>query len=138
MIENIEKLWAKIKDGKTLVETMGIEIEHLSVDEVRGSMPVDTRTVQYFGVLHGGASAAFAESLASIGGNLHIDLAKESAVGLELNANHLKSVAKGRVLGVAKPIHIGRKTQVWGIEIRNEDGQLICISRCTLMIVPRG
>lgn len=118
-----------------LVETLGIEYDLLSRTRVEGSMPVDGRTVQPFGLLHGGASVALAESLASLGAWLS---AREgyAAVGMEINANHIRPVRKGRVKGVATAIHQGSSTQVWRIEIREEDSRkLVCESRCTLAIV---
>ena len=105
---------------------------------MRGTMPVDHRTIQYFNILHGGASVALAETLASCGAGIHIDLDRQMVVGLEINANHLRGVSGGnglKVHGEAKPIHIGRKTQVWSIEIKNDEGKLVCTSRCTLAVV---
>jgi len=139
MRPSIESLWKMIRNRqvKCLVENLGIEIESIEMDSIRGSMPVDSRTTQYFGVLHGGASVALAETLASIGALVHIDQEKEVVVGLEINANHLRSVKSGKVTGVGKPIHLGRKTQVWSIELTNEEGKLVCLSRCTLAVIPK-
>ncbi len=127
-----------IQHKNTLLSALGIEIQHMDPELVRGTMPVDERTIQPFDYLHGGASLALAESLASIGANLHVN-EKEKAVGLEINANHIRSVAKGAgpVTGEARPLHLGGKTQVWQIEIKNPQGKIVCISRCTLAIVPR-
>lgn len=137
----IDLLWQKINDPsiKTLVETLGIEIEHIDEISIRGTMPVDERTTQYYGMLHGGASVALAESLASLGALVHVDHTKEMVVGLEINANHIRgaSVGSGKVTGVGKPLHLGRKTQVWSIEITNSEGKLICISRCTIAVIPK-
>jgi 1,4-dihydroxy-2-naphthoyl-CoA hydrolase len=134
---NADLLWEKIRDpnARDLVKHLGIEITYLGPDAIRGSMPVDERTHQPYGLLHGGASVVLAETLASFGSFLHLDAATEMGVGLEINANHLKSVRTGRVLGEAKPVHVGRKTQVWAIEIKSEDGKLVCVSRCTIAVV---
>ncbi len=118
-----------------LSEHLGMELIELGDSYIKGKMPVDSRTKQATGVLHGGASAAFAESLGSIAGNLVIDLNKYTCVGLDINANHLRSVSSGYVYGIAFPFHLGRKTQVWSIEIHNEEGKLICISRLTLAVI---
>ncbi|MCL4141060.1 UNVERIFIED_CONTAM: hypothetical protein GTU68_019997 [Idotea baltica] len=104
---------------------------------MRAEMPVDERTVQPMGILHGGASVALAESLASIGALLWIDPATQVAVGQEINANHIRPVSSGKVFGTAKPIHSGRGSQVWTIEIKNAEGKLISVSRCTISIVPK-
>lgn len=123
----------------TMVETLGIEIQALEKDYLRATMPVDGRTTQYFGMLHGGASVALAESLASIGAFAHLDPAREIAVGLEINANHVRGVPAGeKVTGEARPVHVGRKTQVWQIEIKNAEGKLVCTSRCTIAVVPKA
>ncbi|MEO5624052.1 MAG: hotdog fold thioesterase [Dokdonella sp.] len=121
----------------TLVEHLGMRITEIGADFVRGTMPVDARTRQPFGLLHGGASVALAESLGSLAGNLCLDVANEMAVGLDINANHLRAATSGLVTGTARPLHIGRTTQVW--EIRIEDGheRLVCIARLTLAVVPR-
>ncbi len=121
----------------TLISHLGIEILEVSNRKVVGKMPVDHRTVQPAGILHGGASVAFAETLASIGGNASIDFSKQMAVGLEINANHIKSVRKGWVFGEATAVHVGRKTQVWEIRITNKDNQLVCLSRMTLAVLTK-
>ena len=105
-------------------------------DFVRGTMPVDARTRQPFGLLHGGASVALAESLGSLAGNLCLDAA-EMAVGLDINANHVRAVSAGLVTGTARPLHLGRNTQVWEIRIEDAAGHLVCIARLTLAVVPR-
>lgn len=120
--------------NNNLLTHLGIEISEVSKNRVVGKMPVDERTYQPFGILHGGASAALAESLGSIGAH---ENAKEDggvAVGLELNINHVKSVSTGYVTGVATPIHVGRQTQIWDIRIENENGQLVATSRLTCMV----
>jgi 1,4-dihydroxy-2-naphthoyl-CoA hydrolase len=118
----------------TLPATLGIEVTELGEDFLRGRMPVDARTTQTFGLLHGGASAALAETLGSIAGNLC--LADGHAVGLEINANHLRSATAGFVVGTARPLHLGRRTQVWDIRIDSEAGQPVCVARLTLAVSP--
>ncbi|MFI4970507.1 MAG: hotdog fold thioesterase [Lysobacterales bacterium] len=120
----------------SLVEHLGMLVTEVGEDHVRGTMPVDARTRQPFGLLHGGASVALAESLGSLAGNLCLD-AGEMAVGLDINANHVRGVTEGVVTGTARPLHIGRSTQVWEIRIEDERARLVCISRLTLAVVPR-
>ena len=122
-------------NSKTMVGHIGIEILEANNEYVRGRMPVDKRTIQPYGLLHGGASVAFAESLGSYAGSLHVNWEKEAVVGIEINANHLKSVRSGYVFGKATPIKIGKKIHVWNIDITNENKDLICISRLTLAII---
>ncbi len=120
----------------TLVEALGIQFEVVSQERMVGTMPVGPATRQPFGLLHGGASVALAESLASVGGWLNVpDMAKQVVVGLEINCNHLRSKREGVVRGTATPVHVGRTTQVWSIEIRDEAERLIAVSRCTLAVV---
>ncbi len=114
---------------------LGIELIELGDHYIKGRMPVDARTKQPTGVLHGGAMAALAETLGSIGGNLVVDMNKYTCVGLDINANHLRSVSSGYVYGIAFPFHLGKKTHVWSIEIHNEEGKLVCISRLTLAVL---
>ena len=120
----------------SLVEHLGMRITEIGDDYLRGTMPVDARTKQPFGLLHGGASVALAETLGSTAGNLCIETA-EMAVGLDINANHLRAATSGIVTGTARPLHIGRTTQVWEIRIEDERSRLVCISRLTLAVVPR-
>lgn len=136
---NLEKVRAFAKKGasRTLMEAIGIEITKIDSDGITGTMPVDHRTHQPAGLLHGGASVALAETLCSIGAHLFLDLEKQTAVGLEINANHLRSIRSGTVTGVGKPIHVGKRTQIWQMEIRDTAGELICISRCTLAVVEK-
>ncbi len=137
--ELLDKVKGFIDDSKhTLSNSLGIEFITISSDKLVARMPVDERTKQPLGLLHGGASVALAETLASVGGWMQIDAEKEIVVGSEINANHLRPVTSGFVTGTASPIHIGRKTQVWHIEIRSEDSKLVCISRCTLVVLPRA
>ena len=133
-----EKL-KRINDSiqNTMTSTIGIEITDIGDDFICGNMPVDERTTQPFGLLHGGASAALAETLGSIGGGIKVYSNNETVVGIEINANHLKSVRDGWVYGKATPLRIGKKIQVWNIEITNEDDDLICVSRLTLAVIPK-
>ena len=121
-----------------MCETIGIEIVELTPNSIIGKMPIDHRTVQPMGLLHGGASVALAESLGSIASNLIIDPEKSICVGLDINANHLRPASSGYVYAEATPIHIGKKTHVWSIEIKNETGKLVCISRLTMAIIDNG
>lgn len=122
---------------KNMGDAIGIEFLSFKFDEVKASMPVNENTVQPFGILHGGASVALAETLASIGAWLNVDDSK-TAVGVEINANHIRAISKGeRVIGTATPVRAGRKVHVWEVKIQTETGKLVCISRCTLMIVDR-
>ena len=125
-------------NAKTMVGHIGIEIMEVGENFVSGRMPVDERTTQPYGLLHGGASVAFAESLGSLAGSFHVDLEKEAVVGIEINANHLKSVRSGWVYGKATPVKIGKRIQVWNINITNEDKEDVCISRLTLAVVKSG
>ena len=137
-MEKQEKL-KRINDSiqNTMTSTIGIEITDIGDDFICGKMPVDERTTQPFGLLHGGASAALAETLGSIGGGIKVYSNNETVVGIEINANHLKSVRDGWVYGTATPIRIGKKIQVWNIEITNEDDDLICVSRLTLAVISK-
>ena len=121
----------------TMVEYLGIEITEITEDQISGKMPVDHRTQQPLGLLHGGANVVLAETLGSIAANEVLDSKKQYAVGLEINANHLKSAREGYVYGSAKAIHLGRKVQVWEIKIKNEKGDLTCISRLTMAVLDR-
>ena len=121
----------------TLSSALGMEITELGEDFIRGRMLCDERTRQPFGLLHGGASVALAETLGSVAGNLCLDSDRFLAVGLEISANHLRPVTQGAVIGVARPIHVGRNTQVWDIRIEDEEGRMTCISRLTLAVIPK-
>lgn len=126
------------KRGKgTMVEHLGIEITGLGDDYLEGTMPVDERTIQPMGILHGGASIALAETLGSIAANLVIDPSKKYCVGLDINGNHIRAARKGKVTGRATPVHLGSSTQVWNIIIKNEDDQLVCISRLTMAVLAK-
>ena len=118
----------------TGVSHLGIELIEQGEDYIRGRMPVDARTRQPFGLLHGGASVVLAETLGSIGANLCLDDPAVQAAGIEVNANHLRAVTEGWVVGTARPVHVGKATQVWEIRIEDERGKLVCISRLTLAV----
>lgn len=125
----------QLKD--TLMNALGIEAVSLEKDKVVMMMPVDARTHQPAGFLHGGASVALAETAASIGAYLHVDHEQSNVFGIEINANHIKSKRDGSVTAEATPLHIGKTTMVWEIQITDEKNTLICISRCTIGIVPK-
>ncbi|MCL6631554.1 MAG: hotdog fold thioesterase [Alicyclobacillus herbarius] len=120
-----------------MMKTLGIEIVELEKDRVVMTMPVDDRTRQPYGMLHGGASVALAESAASFGTALNLDLEKQMGVGLEISANHIRPKSDGQVTATAVPVHRGRTTMVWDIRITDEQGRLICVSRCTVAVVSR-
>ncbi len=122
-----------LKDN--MCETIGIEITEITPNSIKGRMPVDNRTVQPMKILHGGASVALAETLGSVASNLIVDTEKFACVGLDINANHLRPASSGFVYAEATPIHVGKKTHVWSIEIKNEEGKLVCISRLTMAII---
>lgn len=121
----------------TMVEHLGIEFTALGDDSISARMPVDHRTHQPFGLLHGGASVALAETLGSVAAHCCLDPERQAAVGLDINANHLRAVKNGWVYGTASPLHIGRTTQVWDIRIKNEEGALVCISRITMAVLEK-
>ncbi|MBA6421342.1 hotdog fold thioesterase [Pseudomonas sp. 5Ae-yellow] len=130
---DLAALNAPKEDINTLLD---VRIEDYGDDWITASMPVDKRTHQPYGILHGGASVVLAESLGSIASYLCIDSSRFYCVGLEVNANHLKAVKSGRVTAIAKPVHLGRTTHVWDIRLSNEEGALTCISRLTMAVVP--
>jgi 1,4-dihydroxy-2-naphthoyl-CoA hydrolase len=120
----------------TMMETLDIHFTEAGDDWIRATMPVDHRTQQPFGLLHGGASVVLAETLGSTAALLTLDVEKEIAVGLDINANHIRGVRSGLVTGTAKAIHLGRTTQVWEIRIEEEAGKLACLSRLTMAVIP--
>jgi len=122
----------------TMVEHLGIEFTEISDDFIRGTMAVDRRTHQPYGVLHGGASVALAETLGSTGATMCVDATQYQCVGQEINANHLRPVRAGLVTGTARPVHLGGRTHVWVIDIVNEAGKLVCTSRLTMAVIRRG
>jgi 1,4-dihydroxy-2-naphthoyl-CoA hydrolase len=122
----------------TLVDHLGIQFTGYGPDYLEASMPVDRRTIQPMGLLHGGASAALAETLGSVASVLCLpDPLKEQVVGVELNANHLLPATKGAVVGRVSPLRVGRRIHVWNIEIRDEEGEKICVSRLTIAVISR-
>jgi 1,4-dihydroxy-2-naphthoyl-CoA hydrolase len=121
----------------TMFSFLGIKITEVGDDYLKGTMPVDHRTKQPLGLLHGGANCVLAESIGSMAANYCVDTTKNFAVGLDINANHLRPVKDGLVTAIAKPLHMGKTTQVWEIKIENEEGKLACISRLTIAIVER-
>lgn len=137
-------MWKQIPDldainlanENTACSALQIVVSEVGEDFLRGTMPVNGRTRQPFGLLHGGASVLLAETLGSIAGNLCLD-ERHLAVGLEINANHVRSARDGQVTGTARPLHVGRQTQVWEIRIEDEQRRLLCISRLTLAVIPR-
>ena len=134
---NLEEVQRWTASRPTLANALGIEITAVGADYLEGRMPVDGRTHQPMGLLHGGASVALAETLGSLAASLRLpNRTKQAAVGLEINANHLKGVRDGWVRGRATPVHVGRSTQVWEIRITHEEtGALVCISRITMAVI---
>lgn len=138
--EEIRTRFESLKNAspKNMEHALGIKFSMISRDEMRATMPVNENTIQPMGTLHGGASVALAETLASIGAWLNLRDENSAAVGLEINANHIKSVRLGsKVIGISKPIHRGATTQVWETCIETEDGKLVSISRCTIAIIKK-
>lgn len=140
---NAVRIWKQTADlatintwsARTLMQALDIRITEIGEDFLRGTMPVDDRTRQPYGILHGGASVALAETLGSTAAMLCCEDGR-AAVGLDINANHLRAVREGSVTGTARPIHVGRRTQVWDIRIENEAGESTCIARLTMAVVP--
>lgn len=122
----------KERSKDTLIEHLGIEFMEIGDDYLKAKMPVDYRTKQPAGLLHGGASVVLAETLGSVAAGLCVNREKKRVVGLDVNANHIRAVTDGWVIGIAKPIHIGNTTQIWEIKIYDEQDNLICISRLTV------
>lgn len=125
------------RNANSMVEHLGIEFVALTENSLSARMPVDQRTRQPFGLLHGGANVVLAETLGSVAGNLAVPDDK-MVVGVEINANHLRAVRDGYVVGTTTPVHLGRSTQVWDIKIEDAEGRLSCVSRLTLAVVPRS
>ena len=121
-----------------LADLLGIRLVELSPARVVATMPVDERTRQPFGILHGGATVALAETVASLGGVASVDRDKFDVVGLEINANHLRAKTSGQLTATATPLHIGRTTQVWDIRVADEEQRPVCVARCTLAVRARG
>lgn len=123
------------REEKSMVQHLGITVTEIGADYVTSSMPVDERTLQPHGRLHGGASVALAESVGSLAANLTLEPTLEIAVGLEINANHVRPVKSGMVYGTARPEALGRTTQIWSIRIVDEQDRLVCISRLTMAVI---
>jgi len=121
----------------TLADTIGIQVTEIGPDFLRATMPVTPRTHQPMGVLHGGASVALAETVGSVAASLCVDRDKYICLGQEINANHLRPVAAGIVTATARPFHIGKRSHVWSIEIRDEQERLVCVSRLTMAVVDK-
>lgn len=126
------------KPDRHMGHALNIEFEHISREKVVAGMPVDENSIQPFGILHGGASVVLAETLMSVGGWFLLEDDHKAVVGVEINANHIRSVPKGgRVTGTAAPLHVGKRIQVWETTIRDEKERIVCTSRCTLAVVNR-
>lgn len=132
LLLQLNKLTADTADQR-----LGLEFTEIGADYLRGTVPVDERTRQPLGLLHGGVSAVLAESLGSLAANLCVDPEKSRCVGLEINANHLRAVREGVVTGTAKPFRLGRSTQVWGIELQDHQQRLTCVARLTVAVVAK-
>ena len=131
-LESLKKLSAN-----SMVSHLGIEIIRIGEDFIEAKMPVDSRTQQPMGLLHGGASVTLAETLGSLAATCCVNPETQYCVGLDINANHIKSVKTGYVFGITKPVHIGKRTHVWEIRIVNEQKELICISRITMAVIDK-
>ena len=125
------------RSRNTLAEWLDIRVTEIGPDYLRATMPVNSHTHQPQGILHGGASVALAETIGSLAANLCVDLTKYVCVGQEINANHLRPASSGLVTGTARPYHVGGRSHVWGIEIRDENDKLVCVSRITMAVVER-
>jgi 1,4-dihydroxy-2-naphthoyl-CoA hydrolase len=132
---SVEKL--KVFGPGTMAEHLGIEWSETGDNFIKATMPVDQRTRQPYGLLHGGASCVLAETIGSVASTMVIDHSKFLCVGLEINANHIRSAKQGLVTGVATPLHLGASTHVWDIKIYDQQEKLICVSRLTVAIIPR-
>ncbi len=128
---------AEENKGSTILGQLGIEFTERGDKHLAATMPVDHRTRQPMGILHGGASVVLAETLGSSAASMCLDLSKEYCVGLDINANHIRAIRSGTVTGVARPIHIGRSTHVWEIKIVDEEQRMVCISRITMSVLQR-
>jgi 1,4-dihydroxy-2-naphthoyl-CoA hydrolase len=135
-----EKTLEQIRDygRNTLAEHIGIRMTEIGPDYLRATMPVNRQVHQPTGVLHGGASVALAETVGSVAANLCVDMTTHMCLGQEINANHLRGVSSGLVTATARPFHIGTRSQVWHIEIRDEQDRLVCVSRLTMAVVQRN
>ncbi len=125
--------WGRVN----MIDHLDIAFTEVGDDYLKATMPVDHRTTQPLGLLHGGASVVLAETIGSTAATLCVDVEKQYCVGIEINANHLRGVRQGTVTGTARPVHVGRKTQVWQIDIHDDDGRLVAVSRLTLAVLDR-
>ena len=125
--------WGRVN----MMEHLDITFTEVGNDYLKATMPVDHRTTQPLGLLHGGASVVLAETLGSTAASMCVDIQKQYCVGIEINANHLRGVRQGTVTGTARPVHVGRKTQVWQIDIHDDGGRLVAVSRLTLAVLDR-
>ena len=132
---SIEELFSLGKG--TMGEYIGIEWVEIGADFLKAKMPVDHRTIQPYGLLHGGASVTLAETIGSVASALVVDRDQFYCVGLEINANHIRSARQGYVIGTASPLHLGKTTHVWEIKIKDEQDKLVCVSRLTVAIIPK-
>lgn len=126
----------KIREN-TMVGHLGIEFTEIGDDYLKGKMPVNHKTIQPYGIMHGGASCVLAETLGSVGATYTVDMNKQVTVGLSINTNHIRMIREGFVYGTARPLHIGRSTQIWEIDIINDEEALISLSRLTLAVIDR-
>jgi 1,4-dihydroxy-2-naphthoyl-CoA hydrolase len=132
---SVEQL--QVSTRQTLATTIGIRVTEIGPDYLRATMPVNAQTHQPMGVLHGGASVALAETVGSLAANLCVDTSQYLCMGQEINANHVRPVSSGLVTATARPYHIGKRSQVWSIEIRDEQDKLVCVSRLTMAVIDR-
>ncbi len=132
---SVEKLRPLGKN--TMAELIGIEWTEVGTDFLKARMPVDHRTIQPYGLLHGGASCTLAETIGSVASAMVVDHTRSQCVGLEINANHVHSATSGYVTGIATPLHLGKSTHVWDIKIYNENEKLVCISRLTVAVIEK-
>ena len=136
--EDLRKRFEEILKNKSMGDALGMVYEKISKDEMIATMPVNENTIQPMGILHGGASCTLAETVGSAAANYCIDQSKKVCVGLEINVNHIKSVRGGFVIGKASPLHLGKTTQVWDIQIRTEQNVLVAVSRLTLAVLEKN
>ena len=129
---------ANRRNQQTMAEQLGIEFTEIGDDFLVARMPVDQRTKQPIGIMHGGASCVLAETVGSTAANYCVDIKTHYCVGLDINTNHIKAMREGVVIGTARPLHLGRSTQVWSIEIKNTAGQLVSITRLTMAVLQRN
>jgi 1,4-dihydroxy-2-naphthoyl-CoA hydrolase len=133
---NVEQL--QELGSQTMIDHIGIKFTEIGENFLKATMPVDNRTIQSYGLLHGGASVTLAETIGSIASAMVIDKERYYCVGLEINANHVRSAKNGFVVGIVMPVHLGNKTHVWEIKIIDNNEKLVCISRLTVAILPRN